>query len=245
MLAIVAALDHEIALVRKRMDPDTRIHLKPGQIDHGHLGALEVLLLRSGVGAAAMGRALDFACNYYPVTSILAVGYAGGTRPQLLLGDVVIPDRLVDAETNEGWPVSGALADLTTQVCEELQLRYHRGTSVCVASTIETPHEKAYLGTQFEALSIEMEGSALARLAAKRGIPFAMLRAIVDPLDVALPHFPNPIVARGVVRPGLLVAHLLRNPRQILMLPRLHYAATRAREAVTEVCMGVCSKWSG
>lgn len=245
MLAIVAALDHEIAPIRKRMDPDTRIHLKPGLIDHGHLGSLEVLLVRSGVGKAAMDKAVQFACKYYPVTSILALGYAGGTRPQLHLGDAVIPDLLIDAETRESWPISGPLCDLAIQTCEELQLRHHRGTSVCVATTIESPHEKAYLGTQFEAMSIEMEGSVLAQMARERGIPFAMVRAIVDPLDVALPHLPGPIVAHGVVRPGLFIDHLLRNPRQILMLPKLHYAATRARETVTELCMGICSRWSG
>lgn len=245
MLAIVAALDHEIALIRKRMDLDTRIHLKPGLIDHGHLGALEVLLVRSGVGKAAMDKAITFLCNYYPVTSILALGYAGGTRPQLHLGDAVIPELLIDAETKESWPIAGPLRALAVQLCDELQLRHHGGTSVCVSSTIESPHEKAYLGTQFEAMSIEMEGSVLARLAQDRNIPFAMVRAIVDPLDVALPHFPTPIVSSGVVRPGLLIEHLLRNPRQMLMLPKLHYAATRARETVTELCMGICSQWSG
>lgn len=245
MLAIVAALDHEIALIRKRMDPDTRIFLKPGLIEHGHLGALEVVLLRSGMGKEPMAKAVAFACTYYPITSLLAVGYAGGTRPQLHLGDAVIPEHLVDAETQESWPIKGPLADLAVQVSEAQQLRYHRGTSVCVAATIESPHEKAYLGTQFEASSIEMEGSVLAHLTQQRGIPFAMIRAIVDPLDMALPHFPNPIVARGVVRPLLLMNHLLHNPRQILMLPKLHYAATRARETVTELCMGVCARWNG
>lgn len=245
MLAIVAALDHEIKLIRKRMESDSHIHLKPGLIDHGYLGSLEVVLVRSGVGKEAMSKAIDFVCTYYPITSILAVGYAGGTHPQLHLGDAVIPELLVDAETRESWPISGPLVDQAIQVCEALQLRYHRGTSVCVAATIESPHEKAYLGTQFEAMSIEMEGSVLAHLAQARGIPFAMVRAIVDPLDMALPHFPNPIVSRGVVRPLLLTTHLLRNPRQILQLPKLHYAATRARETVTELCLGICQRWNG
>ncbi len=244
MLAIVAAFDHEIKFIRKRMEPDTRIHLKPGLIDHGYLGSLEVVLIRSGMGKAAMDKAVRLACTYYPITGILAVGYAGGTRPQLHLGDAIVPEFLIDAETRESWSVTGPLADQAVQVCEQLQLRYHRGTSVCVASTIESPHEKAYLGTQFEAMAIEMEGSVLARIAQERGIPFAMVRAIVDPLDMALPHFPNPIVARGVVRPGLLISHLLRNPRQVLMLPKLHYAATRARETVTEMCMGICQRWA-
>ncbi len=244
MFAIVAALEHEIQHIRKRLEVDSRILLKPGYIEHGHLGALEVVLVRSGMGKAAMAKAMDFLCRYYPITSILAVGYAGGTRPQLHLGDAVIPEILVDAETRESWTVAGPLSTLAAQICEERQIRFHRGTSVCVAATIESPHEKAYLGTQFEALSIEMEGSALAHIAQEKQIPFAMVRAIVDPLDVALPHFPTPIVARGVVRPGLLAMHLLRNPRQILQLPKLHYAATRARETITELCMGICSRWS-
>lgn len=244
MFAIVAALEHEIQHIRKHLEVDSRILLKPGLIEHGHLGALEVVLVRSGMGKAAMAKAMNFLCNYYPITSILAVGYAGGTRPQLHLGDAVIPELLVDAETRESWPITGSLAELATQVCEERQIRMHRGTSVCVANTIESPHEKAYLGTQFEASSIEMEGSALAHIAKERSIPFTMVRAIVDPLDVALPHFPTPIVARGVVRPGLMIWHLLRNPRQIFKLPKLHYAATRARDTITELCMGICSRWS-
>lgn len=245
MLAIVAAFDHEIALIRKKLDVDTRISLKPGLIAHGHLGALEIVLVRSGMGKTAMAKTMDFVCRYYPITSILLLGYAGGTRPQLLLGDAVIPSLLVDSESRETWTIANPLADLAVSVAEELQLRVHRGTSVCVPATVETPHEKAYLGTQFEALSIEMEGSALAKLAQERGIPFAMVRAVVDPLDMALPHFPVPIVARGVVRPLMLASYVLRNPSTLFQLPKLHYASTRARETVSEIAMGVSTRWAG
>lgn len=245
MLAIVAAFDHELSQVRKRLETDTRISLKPGLIEHGHLGALEVVLVRSGMGKAAMAKTMEFVFRFYSVTSILLIGYAGGTRPQLLLGDAVIPSLLVDSETRETWTIANPLADLAVRVAEELQLRVHRGTSVCVPATIETPHEKAYLGTQFEALSIEMEGSALAKLAQDRGIPFAMVRAIVDPLDMALPHFPNAIVARGIVRPLMLASYVLRHPSTLFQLPKLHYASTRARETVSEICTGVCTRWAG
>jgi adenosylhomocysteine nucleosidase len=245
MLVLFAAFDHELALIRKRVDRDTEISLKPGRIEHGHLGALELLVVRSGMGRAAMLRAADHVFRYYPVTSMMVVGYAGGTQPQLHLEDLVIPERIIDAESGDAFPIAGPLADLAVHVCGNLNLHCHRGTSVCVTSAIESPHEKAYLGTRFEANSIEMEGVVLARLAQERGIPLVMIRAIVDPLDMALPHFPDPIVARGVVRPGLLISYLLHNPMQVLQLPKLHYAATRARESVTDVCLGVCAQWNG
>jgi adenosylhomocysteine nucleosidase len=245
MLAILAAFDHEIAQIRKRVDRDTEIFLKPGYMEHGHLGSLEVLLVRSGMGTRAMARAIDQALQYYPITSMLVVGYAGGTQPQLHLGDVVIPDRIVDAETRESFTIVNPLVDVAVAVCEQQHIHCHRGTSVGVAHTIESPQEKAYLGTEFEANSIEMEGVVPARVAQERGIPMAMVRAIVDPLDMALPSFPDPVVARGVVRPGLLLAYLLQNPMQILKMPKLHYAATRARESITEITLGICSQWNG
>ncbi|PIR21322.1 MAG: hypothetical protein COV45_00830 [Deltaproteobacteria bacterium CG11_big_fil_rev_8_21_14_0_20_47_16] len=245
MLAILAAFDHEIAQVRKKIDRDTEIFLKPGYIEHGHLGSLEVILVRSGMGTAAMTKAINHAMQYYPITSMLVIGYAGGTQPQLHLGDIVIPERIVDAETRETFEIANPLADLAVKTCEGLNMHCHRGTSVGVSTTIELPQEKAYLGTQFEANSIEMEGVVPARIAQERGIPMVMVRAIVDPLDMALPSFPDPVVASGVVRPGLLIAHLLSNPAMILKMPKLHYAATRARESITEVTLGICSQWNG
>lgn len=245
MLAILAAFDHEIANVRKKIDRDAEIFLKPGYIEHGHLGSLEVVLVRSGMGTQAMSKAIEHAMRYYSITSMLVIGYAGGTQPQLHLGDVVIPERIVDAETREVYEISNPLVDVAIRACEHLHIHCHRGTSVGVATTIESPQEKAYLGTEFEANSIEMEGVVPARIAQERGIPMAMVRAIVDPLDMALPSFPDPIVARGVVRPGLLLAYLLQNPMQILKMPKLHYAATRARESITEVCLGICAQWNG
>lgn len=242
MLAIVAAMEHEISLVKKKMDIDTEIYLKPAVIYHGYLGAVETLLVRSGIGAKAMEQAIAYCCAHYTLTRIVNIGYAGGTHPQLYLGDLVIPQRIIDSETQESWETDATLNQEVVRFCEDQQLRYHQGTVACVPNTIESPHEKAYLGTQFEANAIDMESAAIARAAKTHQIPFVMIRAIVDPLDMELPHIPNAVIAKGTIRPLLMASHLLRHPRQLWQMPRLHYASTRARNATTEACLGVCAR---
>lgn len=240
MLMIAAALDHEISGILDKMDVDATLHVKPAVIRHGHLGPLELLLLRSGMGVTQMQDAILATQSYFPITAICNVGYAGGTHPNLHLGDVVIPDQVV--HKGEAWQCDATLASTALRYCEDEHLRFHRGTMVCSDTTIESPHEKAYLGTQFEAVSIDMESAGVARAAQKLGVPFMVMRAVVDPLDMALPHIPAPIVAKGFVRPLMMMAHLICNPRQLLRLPKLHFASNRARESVTETCLGLCAR---
>jgi adenosylhomocysteine nucleosidase len=78
-----------------------------------------------------------------------------------------------------------------------------------------------------------MESGAVARVAARHGLPFAVLRAICDPAERDLP--PASLTAlddRGRIQPMALLRSLARNPAQIGALIRVGRDAALARRAL-------------
>lgn len=63
------------------------------------------------------------------------------------------------------------------------------GPTMCATSVIESPREKARLG-ESGAIAVDMESGPLCRWAEERDVPFLSVRAILDPVEMAVP-FPS------------------------------------------------------
>lgn len=135
---------------------------------------------------------------------ILSFGLAGALDPTLLPGDLVI----------DGEPaLLGRLA---------LALPKARiGKIVGSNAIVESIQAKAALANKTDGIAVDMETHIAARVAARRSLPFGVIRAIADTADETLPAAalvgmrPN-----GGMALGSVFASLLRHPGQLPALMR-------------------------
>lgn len=231
-LAIVAALDDEVRPIASKMEVDSRLHRRPALFTVGKLGRAFLVLVRSGVGPAAMADAAAFLIAQYRPAFCLHVGYCGGADPKDQAGDLIVADAVVDAASGERFPSDGELVGRGVRLCRERNIRARAGAVATVGKAIEAPHEKAFVGTQHGAIGIDMESAPLVAACRRGNVPHLVVRAVLDPLDVALPDLCDALAEDGTTDGMKLADHLIRRPKDLWELPRLQYYASQARSAI-------------
>jgi adenosylhomocysteine nucleosidase len=95
MLAIVSAMPEEIAGVLEALG-DVRIQeFGRRQFHTGSLHGTEVVVVFSRWGKVAAAATVTQLLTSYPVTRLVFGGVAGGTRPGLVIGDIVVASELL------------------------------------------------------------------------------------------------------------------------------------------------------
>ena len=153
---------------------------------------------------------------------LLSFGLAGGLDPVLRPGDIVVP-----ASVREG--------DRVISTDPRLSARFGTPRGVLLAGTtiVAEAGEKARLFAQTGAIAIDLESGAVARVAARHGLPFAVMRAICDPAGRSLP--PAALAAldkAGAIGLWRVLASVARRPGQVPALIALGRDAAAARAAL-------------
>lgn len=165
---------------------------------------------------------------------LLVWGTAGGLVPDLRPGCLVLPEFVRDAEgrtytLDPDW--RGTL---------KLALPPHAHTSnaalVSVGSPVVNQPQKRSLAQASSAAAVDMETAAIAEFAQRRGVPFAVVRAIADPLELDLPSVV--MAARGDwLLPLEIPARLLLRPGEVPAIRELARAFSAARKSLESTAM--------
>src|ERR1700737_3705848 len=98
MLAIASAMPAEIAAVLQSR-VDVRIQeFGRRQFHTGYLQGAEVVVVFSRWGKVAAAATVTQLLSSYPVTGLVFGGVAGGVRPGLAIGDIVVAADLVQPD---------------------------------------------------------------------------------------------------------------------------------------------------
>jgi len=182
-----------------------------------------VRLLRAPMGAAAsdaVERVLEVGEE---PNLILSTGFCGGLAPSLPPGKIVLAKEI--HHRGETIPLDVDLFDRAKNGLSRGGIDFTTGAIESVDQVVESVAEKSDLGKE-EAIAVEMEDGPLARLARERGIGFLSVRAVIDPIDRALPFSSD----RSLVR------SLLAHPIATLRLAWLSFLAGRAiRHAIPAI----------
>jgi len=178
-----------------------------------------------GVGGGTPDGAADAAARLVGqgAAGLVSFGLAGGLNPGLAPGAVLVPKRVVEGEASFVCD-DGLVAWLGGANC---------GTMLAGAAIAVTVAEKKSLFEATGADAIDLESGAVARVAAARGVPFAVLRAVADPAERNLP--PAALVAldrSGRIGFLRVLASVFGNPAQIPGLLALARDAAAARRAL-------------
>jgi adenosylhomocysteine nucleosidase len=169
-------------------------------------------------------------------TGIVSFGFAGGLDPALPSGILIIAEAV--AAYGRVWPTDSALSARLGGTTGHLCL----GSDRAVAST----DEKRRLNRETGAATVDMESGAIAKVATEARVPFAVLRAICDPADRALP--PAALVAldaMGRLTVQRMAMSILTSPRQVVSLLDLARDAAAARRALRSCAVGLSHKAAG
>lgn len=231
---IVAALKDEIRVFKSKMVLDTVLHLQPPVLHRGRFGGKDVDLLVAGVGSRRMEEGLKKTLEYVNPDSLLLVGYGGGASPVAGLGTLVLGEGVLFAGQSAVFRSDAGLLQKAEALCRQHQWPFQKGRVVTVDRVIGDPHQKADIGATHEAIALDMEAAAMARVAVGRKIPFLVVKAILDPMEMKLPDMSACIDEDGDTELGKVAGHLIRNPKDLMQLPKMQYHALQARNALTE-----------
>ncbi len=234
-LAVIAAMDDELRVIRSKMSVDASLYLRPSVFVRGTHEQRPILLVRAGIGREAMERAARYLAERYKPDFCLHVGYCGGADPSLQAGDMIIANPAIDSVTGDKFEPPPSAAGRAETLLSEMGIRHRSAGIVTVDEIAREPFDKAFLGTQHEAVAIDMESATLARVCSAAGIPYVVVRAVLDPLDYEFPDLDGAVDESGNTDGIALAGRLLRRPCDLLKLPKLEYLASQARQSITSL----------
>ncbi len=164
------------------------------------------------------------------VTAVLSFGIAGALDPDLQPGDLVAATRI--RGTAGAWPADLAWAARLAHATAA-RLGVMAGANAAVADAATKKALRAMTG----ALAVDMESQVAAAFAARRGLPFAALRAVADTAAEALPRAALVgLTEDGRPAPLRVLLALARRPGD---LKPLRVVAARSRTALEALGHGV------
>lgn len=189
---------------------------------------------RAGVRAVVIGGSRDrraegvAAAIAAGATELISFGIAGGLDPRLKPGTVLLPE-MVHTETGEQYPVDAEWRrEMIARIPDAVG-----GALYGAEGVVATAREKRAVFDRTKSVAVDLESAAVAREAAKNGIPFIILRTVADPAHRSLPRAAvKGLTDAGKVAFGAVVGHLARRPHQ---LPALLFIAVDTRRALAAI----------
>lgn len=223
MIGIVAAMDAEIHEFEKRMDLVDHTKTIAGcTLTYGKWQGKDVVLCKSGVGKAYAAMSCTILCMQGNIDSIINVGTAGGLTQDEQVLDIVISDKVVQADYDTS-PLDGPsgvglvynshekLSQSCIEAAKAMQIRYHVGTIASQDLFMSRDEDFEKLMNNFpDSICSEMEAGAIGAVATQFNIPFVIVRSLSDVVH----HNENPMefstyVSKASVQSAKLIENWL------------------------------------
>jgi len=237
-LALVVALAAERRALERAVGAHRRTRHAGIPCSHGRLAGQELLLLQAGIGASrardtllGMGRSVTLAGAW-------SLGFAGGLRPALRMGDLVCPERVLRTPAAAGAALAAPPAQ--ARILDGLRTAGHSahgGPLLTVEAPLRLPEAKGRAAAETGAAAVDMEAAGVAEAAVELGIPWLALKVILDPADQPLDgRLARCSTPEGNPRWSGILAVLAAGPEAWRMLWRMRRAA---RLAATSLARGL------
>ncbi len=196
IIGLMGAMEDEIAPLYEKMAGRRETALGGITFYEGALAGKQVVLCCAGVGKAQAAAAAQLLCTSFGAGAILFSGIAGNMSSRIGIGDVVIGSTLVyhDGEPRmfaetapflQEYRADPALIEAARAACEAAGVRHIVGKIATGDQFVGDAATKAAIAAKCAPDCVEMEGAAVAHIAAKNGVPFVVLRAMSDNADEA------------------------------------------------------------
>lgn len=228
-IGIITAMPEETAAVLKKAASSKINELKGRKIFHSEIYGHDIVLLEAGMGMLNAGWAATVLAIESP-DLIISTGFGGAVLPGLSVGDIVASQQLLHSsasgfeEIEVGFYGRNNIAD---------NLGFNRGTFISCDVILDKKTVAKQLPDGTANPVVEMESSAVARVAGIQGIPFLGIRAISDPwdeeLDFSISEFCDDSMQ---IRIPKVLATIAKRPKIIPQLIRLARSSSVAAKSL-------------
>lgn len=196
-IGIIGAMPEEVQLLKAKFEGVTVERTAGLEIYTGTLRGKTVSLCQSGMGKVAAGAATQLLITKYGVEGIIFSGIAGNMTSKIGIGDICLGREVVyhDAEIPmikqhypylESYKGDEKMIAAAGKACREIGVKYIRGKIATGDKFIGDSRTKKRIARQCSPDCVEMEGAAVAHIAAKNDLPFLIIRAMSDDADEAV-----------------------------------------------------------
>lgn len=197
VIGIIGAMEEEVESLHKEMEVDQTKKQNGLTFYKGVLDNQEIVVVRSGVGKVNAAMTSQILVDEFGVDALINTGVAGGPKPKLDIGDIVISTQTVQHDMNADnkdkageiprmdktfFKADPALVKLAQKSTNELpeEINVYTGT-IATGDQMVTDDKKSHrIANRFDAWAIEMEGAAIGQVAYLNDIPYVVIRSISD-----------------------------------------------------------------
>lgn len=228
VIGIIGAMEEEVESLHKEMEVDQTKRQNGLTFYKGVLDNQEIVVVRSGVGKVNAAMTSQILIDEFGVDALINTGVAGGPKPKLNIGDIVISTRTVQHDMNAAdkdkvgaiprmdktfFKADSALVKLAKKSANELpkNVNVYTGT-IATGDQMVTDDKKSHrIANRFDAWAIEMEGAAIGQVAYLNDIPYVVIRSISDTAGDEGTELYNNFKDKAAQNAIDMVRHILKN----------------------------------
>lgn len=163
---------------------------------------------------------------------LISWGTAGALTTGLEAGDLVIPEEIVD-DAGHALKTDPTIRGQLLHRLDDCPANIYLGRIYQAAQVVRGSAEKIGLHERYKAIAVDMESAAIGAVAARRGLPFLVIRSIVDTLSAPVPQAVLDCTdSFGTVRTLALFKALGAHPGEIPGLLRLIAAFRKSAQTL-------------
>lgn len=229
-IAIFAALHWECRPVLRHLRQVARRRVGGFTAWHGATSRREVVLVKTGMGITQAAAAAQAIRDSGHCALFVSTGCAGALAAELMPGDVVFATTVVGGDSRGAFDTDAEQRERAQRAAAHETLRVVSGPVLCSPEALLTAEHKRAAAARYDAIAVEMEGTAIACEAARRRIPFLSVRAILDTADTELKHAGKFIEPQtGAVKPLALAGYVATHPGVIADLIAMQHMMRAAQ----------------
>jgi adenosylhomocysteine nucleosidase len=207
-----------------------------GTYHRGSIGDAEVIATTTGIGTAAATLVTERLLDDHEIDHVVIVGIAGGLGPELDVGDMVVPEVVVDRpndRTYRATPIGGVVPSGTIVTSDE----FNYAQPILDRFVVEG------------VLALDMETGSVAAVCEARRVPWTAFRSLSDhatkaPVETAVLGLAKP---DGSANVSALLRYLGPKPWRIRHLSRLVKGSNLATRTAAAAAVDACAAhdWRG
>lgn len=232
-VAVIAPMPNELRPVVKRLSLTRTGAQGDFPVYTGATGTTEIVATRTGIGPRLAEEATERLLGSTTVDRVVVTGIAGGIEPVTAVGDLVVPEEVVDGVTGERFRAAPP-AGVTVKGI----IRTGDGSDYGIG------HAELARLRDAGVVALDMETAAIARVCARHQVPWIAFRAISDmagdesvgEVVMTLVHPDGRPHARKAA--WFMLTHPWKLPRMARLGREANVAAVSAANAAVQVCTG-------
>lgn len=223
-IAVIGAMDEEVALIEKSLTgaehrSEAGLDITTGTFGREN-GGLDVVATVAGMGTVNAAATTQHLIDAWHPDAVIFAGIAGNLNKGLHINDVVLGGtlRYLDSDMrlisqsapglNE-FHSDPALLKLADQALDDMGITHITGVIATGNYFVEGDENTAKVKEATGADAVEMEGAAIAHVAARNGVPVLVIRSLSDNADTEYETFREFDISEYADTAAALVVNIL------------------------------------